>query len=73
MRYTYATRYAAHYGSRIVTIPDQVAADQRHYDGQTFPALTASGTRVRVRLRGELYGLGTSGTGDPVVTAPGAR
>lgn len=67
MRYTYDRNYAAHYGSRIVTVPDQVADDQKGYDGRTFPAIDSNGSRVRVRLNGESYGLNTPGTGDMIV------
>ena len=72
MRYTYIRQYAARYSEQIVTIPDQVADNQLYYDGKTFPALRRDGSKVRVRLRGELYALGKSGTGDPVVTSPNA-
>ena len=68
MRYTYDNHMLAHNGRRTVVVPDQVAGDQRAYDGRTFPALADNGARVRVRLRGDLYGLHTAGTGDMVVT-----
>ena len=74
MRYTYTRNAVAHYGDGSVIVPDQVAESQRDYDGVAFPAirLTAlpgvrdprAGAKVRVRLRGDLYGLHTPGTGD---------
>lgn len=68
-KYTYAMRYAARTpAGHIVTIPDQVAADQRAYDGRSFPVICADGRRTRATLRGEHYGLSGPGTGDPVVT-----
>ena len=73
--YTYNKRFAAHYGASVVTIPDQVAEDQRGWDisGQSFPALRANGQSVRVRLDGDSYGLHTSGTGDARVTSGGHK
>ena len=78
-RYTYKQHAMAHYGNGTVVVPDQVADDQRAYDGIAFPAVrhTAlrgvrdprAGTKVRVRLRGDLYGLHTTGTGDMRVVA----
>lgn len=74
MRYTYIQQAVAHYGDGLVIVPDQVADDQRAYDGLAFPALrhTArpglrdprAGSKLRARLRGDLYGLHTTGTGD---------
>ena len=55
-------------GVGIVTIPDDVYEHQRAYDGKTFPVIRHDGTKSRARLRGELYGLWTSGTGDPIVS-----
>jgi len=66
--YTFDLKYAAHtVKGGIVTIPDQVARAQRDYDGESFPVLRRDGSKARATLRGDLYGLGTSGTGDPVV------
>ena len=68
-KYSFNNRYVARTLSGvIVIIPDQVADDQRGHDSLTFPALRLNGQRVRVKLRGDLYGLWTPGTGDPVVT-----
>lgn len=69
--YTYDRRYAAHMGNEVVTIPDEVAADQRAWDreGTAFPAVRGNGDEVMVRLDGEAYGLHTPGTGDPIVVA----
>lgn len=68
MKYTYENGNLAHYGQRQVVVPDQVASDQYAYDQRTFPAILA-GKKIRVRLRGDLYGLDTPGTGDMVVTS----
>jgi len=66
--YTYERRFAARAPSgAVVIIPDQVADSQHDFDGKTFPALRLNGQRVRVKLRGDLYGLWTTGTGDAVV------
>lgn len=68
--YTFEDRYEAHLGVTGRTtciIPDQVADDQHKYDGKTFPALLHDGTKIRVLLNGDDYGLNTSGTGDVVV------
>ncbi|NBW19647.1 MAG: hypothetical protein EBR82_67905 [Caulobacteraceae bacterium] len=69
--YTFNRRSVARTPSGvIVVIPDQVEADQHAFDSLSlaFPALRLNGQRVRVKLRGDLYGLWTPGTGDPVVT-----
>lgn len=67
--YTFNSRARAHTISRAhtVTIPDQVYADQKGYDGKSFPVLRADGSRARAQLAGDEYGLWTPGTGDPVV------
>jgi len=68
--YTYAHRYAARtVTGSIVTVPDQVYQDQHGYDQahQTFPVLRRDGSTVRAKIRGDLYGLHTVGTGDMVV------
>lgn len=68
-------------GNQSVIIPDMVATHQKDFDGKTFFALKpADGTyhygspylingcyRIRVKLRGDWYGLHTSGTGDMIV------
>lgn len=68
-RYTFTRQVAAHTatGNTYVFIPDQVAENQRGFDGKSFPVLRRDGSKARATLRGDLYGLGTSGTGDPVV------
>ena len=70
-RYTLSKSYAHTTGNGTVIVPDEVANDQEAYDGKTFPALKLHNcgepTKCRARLRGELYGLHTSGTGDMVV------
>lgn len=64
-------------GEHEVIIPDEVRDDQKGFDGREFPILKrpkamSYNKRVwekgRGRLRGDLYGLHTPGTGDPVVT-----
>jgi hypothetical protein len=70
-RYTYEHQYAArisggHYDGEGVTIPDQVYRDQRAYDGETITVIL-DGVYCEAILRGDLYGLDTPGTGDPVV------
>ena len=69
MKITYKLGYQAHQGNRVVILPDAVATDQRSWDGRTFNALRLDGRKVRVKLRGDLYGLHTPGTGDPIGTA----
>lgn len=78
-KYTYAKKYQATYGDKIVVIPDQVI-DQRAWvkaGNKPFPAIIHStinytrhprtGEQVRVKLDPDAYGLFTNGTGDPVV------
>lgn len=73
-KYTYSGTHAV-LGKSVcqnitVEIPDQVSADQKKYDGKTFPAKLASygaARIIRVKLRGDWYGLHTSGTGDMIV------
>ena len=68
-KYTYQKKKEAHYGSGTVIIPDQVASNQREFDlaRTQFPAKRHDGTRIRVRLDGDAYGLHTGGTGDMIV------
>lgn len=75
-RYTYNSHSCAHYGDDTVIVPDQVADAQADFDGRSFPALRLhrwssrpTGQRVRVYLRGDLYGLHTPGTGNMRVTS----
>jgi hypothetical protein len=67
--YTYECCYAAWEESHIVTVPDQVADDQKNFDlsNKVFPALTNDGAEIHVRLDGSRYGLHTYGTGDMIV------
>ena len=74
-RWTYSDNYAAHYVDRkqpdvdrIVTVPDQVAHDQRGFAerDQAFPALLA-GRKIWMHVDAEATGLFTAGTGDLVV------
>jgi hypothetical protein len=68
--YTYQKHYQAHYGTQIVTVPDQVASDQRGFAArhQSFPAfLRPSGRKVRVQVHADATGLWSTGTGDLVV------
>ncbi len=50
----------------VVTIPDQVDADQREWDEaeKPFPAILPTGEKITVKIDGAAYGLWTSGTGD---------
>lgn len=50
-----------------VTLPDEVAEDQKYYDGMEITVIDHMGDEVPAILRGDLYGLHTPGTGDPVV------
>ena len=67
--YTFDKKYTAHNYSRtaVVTIPDQVAVDQKKFDGCAFPVIRADGKKARAVLMGDEYGLWEPGTGDPVV------
>ena len=69
-KYTFNNGYLAHNMTRtgFVTVPDQVADNQKEFDGETFPVIKSNGTRGRARLMGDEYGLWTSGTGDMVVS-----
>jgi hypothetical protein len=72
-RYTFDLRHAARTvrgkaHDYFVYIPDQVARAQRDFDGASFPVLRRDGSKTHAVLRGDLYGLDTSGTGDPVVS-----
>ena len=64
-------------GAYHVAIPNEVAANQKAFDGKSFPALIlprnghcnpSTPRRAKARLRGDLYGLHTAGTGDMVVS-----
>lgn len=55
-----------------VIIPEEVYEDQSEFDGSVFPIMyrerfTTKWKDGNGKLRGDLYGLHTSGTGDPVV------
>lgn len=61
--------YARTVNGALVKIPYQVFADQKAFDGETFPVLRASNDKpARAKLRGDLYGLHTAGTGEPIVS-----
>lgn len=51
---------------QLAGLPDHVAADQRAYDGQRVDVMVDDAV-VPAVLRGDLYDLQGSGTGDPVV------
>ncbi len=79
-KYTYNRHFLANYAGRTITIPDQVAEDQRAW-GQTeksFPAINPDrhpwhGSKVRVRLNAWPYGLFTTGTSDCACRAKSGR
>lgn len=74
MKYTFTQPYfAAHNlsGTATVYLPDEVAENQKDFDGKTFPIIKASGKRGRGKLMGDAYGLHTSGTGDAIVKVVG--
>ena len=67
---TYTSQIKAHVmheHGMTVTLPDDVAADQAAHDGQEIEVVGRNGESLRAILRGDLYNLGQSGTGDPVV------
>ena len=67
--YTWERKYAAWYRDFTVTVPDQVAEDQKGYArrNQTFPVIGVGGAKARARIDAEATGLFTGGTGDLVV------
>lgn len=79
MRHTYRMRYETKLGlteDRVCIIPDQVAENQKDYEGRTFIAIIPAGVRgtgrdfekkMRVKLLGDDYDLYGSGTGDILV------
>jgi hypothetical protein len=69
--WTYKRNFAAWLGNEAVTIPDQIADNQRHHDevGTVFPALRYGDVSILVRLDGEAYRLHTTDTGDCRVKA----
>ncbi len=54
-------------GDRRCVVSREFADDQCGNDGKTTVALLRDGTRMRVKLVGDDYGLWTTGTGDMVV------
>lgn len=73
-RWTWDRNFGAHYGGHVVTVPDQVADDQRGSADrdQSFPmrlptGYPYNGRIVRARIDAEATGIGTGGTGDLVV------
>lgn len=69
-KYTYVTQYAAHFGGKIITVPDQVACAQRDYADRdaSFPAML-HGKKIRVRIDADATGLYTTGAGDLCVVS----
>jgi len=74
--YSYRKDYQAHTtAGAIVTVPDDVYESQRtyavsdpeDYSAEEIEVRDAEGNRHRALLRGDLYGLFTAGTGDPIV------
>lgn len=70
MRYTFKHNYLAHtVNGKTVMLPDMVAGDQKAFDGKRFTGRCSAGiVPIRMTLRGDLYGLHSTGTGDPVVS-----
>lgn len=68
-QFTFVHKYAASdmFEGPYVFVPDQVFEDQHAYDNLDFPIMYQDGTMGRAILRGELYGLNTTGTGDMIV------
>lgn len=65
-------------GRQRAIVPREVAENQKDWDGKTFPIYLVPTygrhgmpRKGRARLRGDLYGLHTSGTGDMVVSVCG--
>lgn len=69
---TYTKGYEAHVTDRgdrtkgTAVLPDEVYEDQRAYDGEVIRVCHRGKFKFAV-LRGDLYGLGTPGQGDPIV------
>ena len=75
LAWTFERKLAAQWGltgNLIVTIPDQVMADQKAYNNSQmpFPVRFRDGSYRWARLNGKAYGLDTGGIGDPVVSPP---
>lgn len=75
LAWTFERNLAAQWGltgSLIVTLPDQVMADQKAYNKSqmSFPVRLRDGSYRWARLNGKAYGLETGGTGDPIVSPP---
>ena len=74
MKYTFNSK-SAHSMRRdaVIIVPNEVAENQKEFDGKTFPILRPTigrdGGYVRGRgmLMGDEYGLHTTSTGDMVV------
>jgi len=73
---TYSKSYQAHTtDGAIVSLPDEVFENQKtyavmdpeDYSIEEIEVRDRQGNRLRALLRGDLYGLGTPGTGDPIV------
>ena len=74
-KHTYEQGVIAHRANGFAVIPDAVINDQRGWSAsrKSFRALPCTSTGKIIGkgfsaiLRGDLYGLGTSGTGDPEI------
>jgi hypothetical protein len=74
---TYTKGYQAHTtDGAIATLPDEVYENQKtyavmdpkdYYSAEEIEVRDRQGNTRRALLRGDLYGLGTPGTGDPIV------
>jgi len=68
-KYTFNDRIMAHNMSRteFIMVPDQVADNQKEFDGKNFPVIKPGNIKGRATLMGDEYDLWGSGTGDMVV------
>jgi len=69
MNATFTRGFQAHVlgDTHTVAIPDEVADNQAEFNGQTITVRDHMGDQVQAILRGDLYELGASGTGDSIV------
>ena len=70
--YSYKRKYAAHIlgGYGYVYLPDEVADNQKEWDGKQFPVLCSDGATMQVKLRADIYEFLGSVTVDAIVLWP---